>query len=115
MRRSSIIASPPNKETSKTLAIWSLITGIWGFIPVINLGVIVPIIAIVLGRKALKAETTPDWDGKRLAKTGRVCGIIGLIVWGLIIGLIIVYYAVLLVIAIVMAVFYMIAMLGSMG
>lgn len=86
------MAPPPSKESSKTMAILALVAGILGLIPGLNLGVLMPIAAIVLGVIAQKGETMPEWDGKGMAKGGVICGIISLILWVICICCFILYY-----------------------
>ena len=66
--------APPTKESSKTMAIISLIAGIASY-PLISF-MIFPAVSIVLGLIAIKGEPEKDWDGKGMAKAGIILGII---------------------------------------
>ena len=86
------MAPPPSKASSKTMALLALIAGILSFIPGLNMGILMPDAAIVLGVIAQKGETIPDWDGKGMAKGGVICGIISLILLVICICCFILYY-----------------------
>ena len=66
--------APPTKESSKTMAIISLIAGIASY-PLISF-MVFPAISIILGLIAIKGEPSKDWDGKGMAKAGIILGII---------------------------------------
>ena len=107
------MAPPPSKESSKTMALLALIAGILSFIPGLNLGFLMPIAAIVLGVIAQKGETMPEWEGKKMAKGGVICGIIALILWVLCICCGILYYVVIIVFGVGMG--FVTAILGTLG
>lgn len=107
------MAQPPSKESSKTMAILALIAGILSFIPGFNLGFLMPVIAIILGYIALKAEAAPEWDGKGMAKGGVICGIIALILWVICVCCIILYYIFVMVFGVGMGIFG--GILGTLG
>ncbi len=98
------MAPPPSKASSKTMALLSLIAGILSFIPGLNLGILMPVAAIVLGVIAQKGETLSDWDGKGMAKGGVICGIISLILLVICICCSILYYVVVIVFGVGMGV-----------
>jgi hypothetical protein len=66
--------APPTKDSSKTLAIVSLIAGIASY-PFISV-LIFPAVSIICGLIAIKGEPDGDWDGKGMAKAGIILGII---------------------------------------
>jgi hypothetical protein len=95
------------------MAILALVAGVLSFIPGLNLGVLMPIIAIILGVIAQKGETMPDWEGKGMAKSGVVCGIISLVLWVICICCIILYYFIVIVLGVGMGIFG--SILGTLG
>ncbi len=72
---------PPQPPANNSLAITSMVLGILSiFIPFV--GIVLGIIAIILGRKAMK-EIPPNSSGsaKGMALTGLICGIVGLAIY----------------------------------
>ncbi len=70
--------APPSKESSKILAIVSLIAGIASY-PLISF-LVFPAVSIICGMIAIKGEPQKDWDGKGMAKAGVILGIINYVI-----------------------------------